>query len=75
MDLSFIINKSLSEISTQLNKEPNKTIIQQEILNPLIKHIITELYPYVIKILIIIFIIFIFILVTMFLNIRIVLSY
>ncbi len=74
MDLSSITKKILNEISYELKKDDNMDIIKNDILNPLIKNIINELYPYFLKLSTIIIVVFIFILITLFLNLRIVFS-
>ncbi len=72
MDLSVITKKVLSEISDELKKEDNMNIIKHDILDPIIRHIIDELYPYFIKISIGAIIILVFIVITLFLNLRII---
>ena len=49
MDLSVITKKILSEISEELKQDDNMNIIKHDILDPIIRHIINELYPYFIK--------------------------
>jgi len=46
--------------------------IKHEILNPLIEHIIQELYPYFLKIIVVIIILFILIIFIIVLNLRII---
>ncbi len=72
MDLSVITKKILSEISDEIKKEDNMNIIKYDILDPIIRHIIDELYPYFIKISIGAIIILVFIIITLFLNLRII---
>lgn len=72
MDLSVITKKVLSEISDEVKKEDNMNIIKHDILDPIIRHIIDELYPYFIKISIGAIIILVFIVITLFLNLRII---
>lgn len=72
MDLSVITKKILSEISDEVKKEDNMNIIKYDILDPIIRHIIDELYPYFIKISIGAIIILVFIIITLFLNLRII---
>ena len=72
MDLSIITKKVLSEISDEIKKEDNMNIIKHDILDPIIRHIIDELYPYFIKISIGAIIILVFIIITLFLNLRII---
>ena len=73
MDLKTITKKLLDEVSCEIKKEDNIDKIKNDILSPIVKHIIDELYPYFFKILVVILIIFIFIIITLFLNLRIVL--
>jgi len=73
MNLKTITKKLIDEISCEIKKDDNIEIIKKEILNPIIKHIIDELYSYFFKVLVIILIIFIFIIITLFLNLKIVL--
>ena len=72
MNLSSITKKVIIDISEELKKEDNMIIIKSDILDPIIRHIINELYPYFIKVTIAVIIIFIFILITLFLNLRII---
>ncbi len=72
MDLSVITKKILSEISEELKQDDNMNIIKHDILDPIIRHIINELYPYFIKLSIGAIIILVFIMITLFLNLRII---
>ena len=72
MDLSVIINKSLNEIKNELKREENMDVIKIDILTPIIEHIITELYPYFIKLIFGILLLLTLLLITIFLNIRII---
>lgn len=72
MDLSVITKKILYEISDEIKKEDNMNIIKYDILDPIIRHIIDELYPYFIKFSIGAIIILVFIIITLFLNLRII---
>ena len=74
MDLASITKKILNEISCEIKNEENMNIIKHDILNPIIKNIIDELYPYFLKLSIAIIIIFIFIIIMIFLNLRVVYS-
>ena len=49
MNLSTITKKVLLDISEEFKKDDNMEIIKSEILNPMIRHIIDELYPYFIN--------------------------
>tara|TARA_B110000008_G_C16417525_1_gene342398 strand:+ start:174 stop:404 length:231 start_codon:yes stop_codon:yes gene_type:complete len=72
MDLSKIIHRGLEEIKQEIYKEGNMSLIKNDILNPAIKHIIEQLYPYFIKVIFIIITLFILLIVIIFLNIRII---
>ena len=72
MNLTLLTKKILMNITDELKEEENMIIIKNEILNPLIKHIINELYPYVLKLLIMIIIILIFLIITIFLNLKVI---
>jgi hypothetical protein len=72
MNLSTITKKVLLDISEEFKKDDNMEIIKSEILNPMIRHIIDELYPYFIKIMVGALVILIFIIITLFLNLRII---
>ena len=72
MDLSKLIHQSLQEIKEEINKKNNIDLIKNDILNPLIKHIIEQIYPYFIKLIIIILTFLILLIVIIFLNIKII---
>ena len=72
MDLSSITKKILLDISEEVKKGDNMDIIKKIILDPMIRHIIDELYPYFIRISICAIIILVFIIITLFLNLRII---
>jgi|TARA_Y100000814_G_C12323572_1_gene399045 hypothetical protein len=74
MRLSDIIKKILLELSTEIKKEENMIILRSDILNPIIKEIIDELYPYFIKCFVGIIIILIFLILTIILNLRVILK-
>ena len=72
MDLSSITKKVLSQISEEIKKDDNMDFIKSDILDPIIRHVISEIYPYFIKITIGAIIILIFLLITLFLNLTII---
>ena len=72
MDLSSITKKVLSQISEEIKKDDNMDFIKSDILDPIIRHVISEIYPYFIKITIGAIIILIFLLITLCLNLRII---
>ena len=60
MNLSTITKNILLNFKEELEKEGNMEIVKNDILKPLIKHIIDELYPYFIRMMAIIIIILLF---------------
>ena len=74
MDFPFIIKSIVKEVSEELKKKENITLLKDDILNPIIGHIISELYPYIIRLIVVIMLIFIFLMITIFLNIKIILK-
>jgi len=74
MDLSKLIKKGLYEVSTEFKKEENLELIKNDLLNPVIEHVIEKLYPYFIKVTIGLILLFIVLLVIIFLNIRFILK-
>ena len=72
MNLTLLTKRVLTNIKDELKEKENMMIIKNELLNPLIKHIINELYPYFLKLLIIIIIILIFLIITIFLNLKVI---
>ena len=54
MKLNNIVNTYLNQISDEIKKEDNMNILRLRVINPIIKEIIDELYPYFIKILLIV---------------------
>lgn len=74
MDLSKIIRKSLLEVSDEFKKEENLDIIKNDLLNPVIEHVIEKIYPYFIKLTIGLILLFLLLLVIIILNIRFILK-
>jgi len=72
MNLSTITKNILLNIREEIENEENMDIIKKDILKPLIKHIIDELYPYLLKMMIIIIIILFFLFITIFLNLKVI---
>ena len=72
MTFEILINNSLKDITNEIKKEENMNYIKYELLNPLIEHIVKELYPYFLKIIIVIVILFILIIFIIVLNLRII---
>ncbi|MBF76241.1 hypothetical protein CMK20_18930 [Candidatus Poribacteria bacterium] len=74
MKLNNIVNTYLNQISDEIKKEDNMNILRLRVINPIIKEIIDELYPYFIKILLIVLVLIIILLITIGLNIRVILK-
>jgi len=72
MSFEILINNSIKDITKEIKKEENMNYIKYELLNPLIEHIIKELYPYFLKFIIVIVILFILIIFIIVLNLRII---
>uniref|UniRef100_A0A6C0C557 Uncharacterized protein n=1 Tax=viral metagenome TaxID=1070528 RepID=A0A6C0C557_9ZZZZ len=72
MTFDVLINNTIKDLNTELKKDKNMNFIKYELLNPLIEHIIKELYPYFLKIIIVIVILFILIIFIIVLNLRII---
>ena len=58
MNLSIITKNIISNLKEEIEKEDNIKSIKDDLLKPLIKHIMDELYPYFLKTIIIIIVIF-----------------
>ena len=71
MKLSIITNNILKNIKRELEKEENQIILKKNIIKPIIKNTIDELFPYFIKMIIIILGVIFCIVVSIFMNIRI----
>jgi len=74
MKLSKIVKNILLDVSKEMKKKDNLTIIRMDILNPIIKEIIDELNPYFIKFIISLIIFILFLLLTIILNIKVILK-
>ena len=72
MTFEILINNSLKDITNEIKKDKNMNYIKYELLNPLIEHVVKELYPYFLKIIIVIVILFILIIFIIVLNLRII---
>ena len=67
-----IVYNSLKDVTNEIKKEKNMNYIKYELLNPLIEHVVKELYPYFLKIIIVIVVLFILIIFIIVLNLRII---
>ncbi len=72
MSFEILIDNSIKDITKEIKKEENMNYIKYELLNPLIEHIVKELYPYFLKIIIVIVVLFILIIFIIVLNLRII---
>ena len=64
--------QGLNNLKRKGSKFQNMNYIKYEILNPLVEHIVQQLYPYFIKMIIIVIIFFILIIFIIILNLRII---
>jgi hypothetical protein len=72
MSFEILINNSIKDVTKEIKKKENMKYIKYELLNPLIEHIVKELYPYFLKIIIVIVVLFILIIFIIVLNLRII---
>lgn len=72
--LSDIIYNFLNEASSELKKEKNMNLLKKNIINPVIKEVIQELYPYFIRFIASALIMLVILLVTIILNIKVIFS-
>ena len=75
MNLSTITHNILNNFKTEIEKEENILIIKNDLLKPIIKYTIDEIYPYFIKCIILISSIILFLIVMIFLNLKVILKY
>lgn len=67
MDFNFMIKRSITEVCNEVKKEENMNLLKQDILNPIVEHVMIQMYPYILKfilgfILLVVLIIFLIIL-------------
>tara|TARA_B100001057_G_scaffold491630_1_gene582302 strand:+ start:330 stop:554 length:225 start_codon:yes stop_codon:yes gene_type:complete len=72
MTFDILVKNIIKDINTEIKKENNSNYIKYEILNPLVEHIVQQLYPYFFKMIIIVIIFFILIIFIIILNLRII---
>tara|TARA_Y100000817_G_C16592256_1_gene426923 strand:+ start:87 stop:365 length:279 start_codon:yes stop_codon:yes gene_type:complete len=73
MAFNQIIYNFLNETKEEIKKKENMELLKGEIINPVIKEVINELYPYFIKILCCVIFIVLILILTIILNIRVIL--
>jgi hypothetical protein len=49
MDFNFIIKKSVQDICDEVKKDENMDLLKNDILNPIVEHVILQMYPYILK--------------------------
>tara|TARA_Y100000996_G_scaffold415271_1_gene409077 strand:+ start:480 stop:707 length:228 start_codon:yes stop_codon:yes gene_type:complete len=74
MDLSTITNTILQNFKKEIEKEENILLIKKDLLRPIIKYTIDEIYPYFFKCVIGIIAVLLFLIVLIFLNLKIILK-
>ena len=72
MTFDILIKNTIKDINDEIKKEENSNYIKYEILNPLVEHIVQQLYPYFFKMIIVVIIFFILIIFIIILNLRII---
>lgn len=72
MDFNFIIKRSIQDICNEVKKEENMSLLKQDILNPIVEHVILQMYPYIIKFVIGFVLLLTLIVFLIFLNLRII---
>ena len=72
MDFNFIIKKSVQDICEEIKKEDNMELIKSDVLNPIIEHVIMQLYPYFLKFVIGFSLLFVLVVILIVLNLRII---
>ena len=72
MDFNFIIKKSVDDICEEVKKEENMDLIKSDVLNPIIEHVIMQLYPYFFKFIIGFSLLLVLVVILIVLNLRII---
>jgi len=72
MNFNFIIKKSFYNICKEVKKEENMDLIKSDVLNPIIEHVIMQLYPYFIKFIIGFSLLLVLVVILIVLNLRII---
>tara|TARA_Y100001936_G_C16032643_1_gene646561 strand:+ start:128 stop:355 length:228 start_codon:yes stop_codon:yes gene_type:complete len=74
MDLSTITNNILQNFKKEIEKEENILLIKKDLLRPIIKYTLDEIYPYFFKCIIGIISVLLFLIILIFLNLKIILK-
>ena len=72
MSFEILIKNCIKDLNNEIKKEENTKYIKYEILNPLVEHIVQQLYPYFLKMIIIVIIFFVLIIFIIIVNLRII---
>ena len=72
MDFNFIIKKSVQDICEEVKKEDNMELIKSDVLNPIIEHVIMQLYPYFFKFIVGFSLLLVLVVILIVLNLRII---
>jgi hypothetical protein len=74
MNLSDILYNFIEETGEEIKKEKNMDLLRSRVINPVIKEIIDELYPYIVKLVVCSVFFIIILLITIVLNIKVILK-
>lgn len=74
MNLSDILYNFIEETGEEIKKEKNMNLLRTKVINPVVKEIIDELYPYIVKLVVSSVFFIIILLITIVLNIKVILK-
>ncbi len=74
MNLSDILYNFIEETGEEIKKEKNMNLLRSKVINPVVKEIIDELYPYIVKLVVSSVFFIIILLITIVLNIKVILK-
>ena len=74
MNLSEIMYNFIEETGSEIKKEKNMNLLRKKIINPVVKEIIDELYPYIVKLVVSSVFFIVILLITIVLNIKVILK-
>lgn len=72
MDFNIIIKNTVQDICGEVKKDENMNLIKEEVLNPVVEHVIYQLSPYFLKFFVISGLLIIMIVFLIILNLRII---